>query len=175
MLEDGKIKRIILFFVIGLLCISLASAKFTKKDRVYENMPKLYLTGENKGYLVKIVVVSDPTREVVFSVNGEHSKALKEDESFRFSDGSEIIPTTIIIDENGADYVEYYFYGYEGKNLNLNEIEKEIVNDRSEPEKQENITAQPEPVENISAEIQEQQKPESFFEKIINWLRSLLS
>jgi len=170
-LEVRKIKRIILFLIIALLCTSLASAKFTKKDVVYENEPKLYLTGENTGYIVEIVVVSDTTREIVFSVNGEKTPALEEDESFRFSDNSEILPTTIIIDENGEDYVEYYFTGYTGKEFDLKEkeAEPEIEEEVEEKSKESTDKIEPSPEPTIEPEMPKK----GLFTRILDWLKAL--
>jgi len=62
-------------------------------------------------YTLKLVVVSDRQEKAIFSWRGELSKALREREKHRFSDGSLLMVGHILVDEAGdnPDMVDVYF------------------------------------------------------------------
>ena len=69
-------------------------------------------SGETKdiyGYKLHLVIVSDKTMRVIFSMNGEYSDALREKSQFVFKDGSKLSVMNILPDDDGNSLVEFFF------------------------------------------------------------------
>lgn len=99
----------------GLFCIFLmllpsVFADVFLHDYIYEGETKIIPV--NSGYYeIRLVIVSDVSELVLFSVNGELTRALHEREKDYLLDGSRIFIGDILVDESGRDLVEFYFIG----------------------------------------------------------------
>ncbi len=92
-----------------LIMLSLVFTVFSQSvhDVLYEGDSKRF--GD---YELKLLIVSDRTERVVFSLNSELSGSLRKHEQHRFSDGSLISITDIIPNEageKGGDFAEFFF------------------------------------------------------------------
>ncbi|MEK6961104.1 MAG: hypothetical protein AABX47_08090 [Nanoarchaeota archaeon] len=68
------------------------------------------IQANGKTYNLQLVIVSDAVQKAMFSLNGEMSRALRARERYTFSDGSQIIVTSILTKSHSSgSMVEYYF------------------------------------------------------------------
>lgn len=139
----NKIK-ILSVIILILLNASLVSS-FVIHSKMYEGETKTYKTDE-KTYEVELIVVSDTSQTARFKINDEITDGLGEDNSYKFSDGSEIHIMWIWTDEAGEtkDSVEFYFYG---------KGTKPVVVEETEKIKEEKVIL---PIENKTIEIEEE-------------------
>ena len=98
----------IIFLCVLILIIPFAFGQTLLQDYIYEGETRIFQVGQST-YEFKVVTISDSQEKAIFSVNGERSKALRENERDTLSDGSRIYVSNILIDEDGKDLVEVYF------------------------------------------------------------------
>lgn len=68
------------------------------------------MQADGKTYTLQLIIVSDAVQKAMFSLNGEMSRALRARERYTFSDGSQIIVTSILTKSHSSgSMVEYYF------------------------------------------------------------------
>jgi hypothetical protein len=93
---------------VGIVAVLLAAPAlaFFIKDQMLVGEARNYTTPAGYHEVV-LVTVSEIDRSAVFSVNGEYSEDLEEDEEFRFRDGSEVRVHDIVYGKRS--YVEFYF------------------------------------------------------------------
>ena len=103
-------KKRMLFLIVVLLLVPIVAGDAFLQDYMYEG--ETILVPVNGGqYEITVVMVSDTQETVIFSVNGELTKALREREKDYLSDGSRIFVGDVLIDEDGKDLVQFYFIG----------------------------------------------------------------
>lgn len=98
-------RKLLVCLVMAVLLAASASA-FYIKDQLKVGESRNYTTPA--GYdEVRVVTVSELSKEVVLDVNGEYSDSLQKDEEFAFQDGSYVKVTSIIYGK--LSYVEFSF------------------------------------------------------------------
>jgi len=103
-------KKRMLFLIVVLLLVPIVVGDAFLQDYMYEG--ETVLVPVNGGqYEITLIMVSDTQETVIFSVNGELTKALREKEKDYLSDGSRIFVGNVLIDEDGKDLVQFYFMG----------------------------------------------------------------
>ena len=108
-------KRGVILLCVLILLVSLVNADIFLKDTVHESDTAVYKVGE-EGYFLKVVIIDSVKKAVMFELNGEKSRVMKERDEHKFDDGSTIFVKFIFGDRDGKDQVEYYFAG-SGENL----------------------------------------------------------
>ena len=163
--------------ILFLLNISLVSA-FVIHQTMYEGGTKVYQTSE-KTYEVTLITVSDTSQTTRFKINNEITDELGEDNSYKFSDGSEIHIMWIWTDEAGEsqDSVEFYFYG---KGTNPQIVTKEVEEEKVIMPIEEEIVEEPEeiiteePEKEIIPETEEKiEEKKSIFALIFDFFKNL--
>jgi hypothetical protein len=126
-------KKMIALLVV-LVVLQSASAGFLVRESMYEGQSKIYVLEEGY-YNLTVFSVSDAKRKAVFEVNGMRTKPLGRDDRAYLEDGSRIIMRCVMFDEDGRDYVEFYFSG-SGKGVlpleSLSEAEDQAIEEVSD-------------------------------------------
>ena len=109
-MKKNCMKKRMLFLIVVLLLVPIVAGDAFLQDYMYEG--ETVLVPVNGGqYEITLIMVSDTQETVIFSVNGELTKALREKEKDYLSDGSRIFVGDVLIDEDGKDLVQFYFMG----------------------------------------------------------------
>jgi hypothetical protein len=127
-----------LLLLIALVVLQSASAGFLVRESMYEGQSKIYITEEGY-YNLTVASVSDAKRKAVFEVNGMRTKPLGRDDRDYLEDGSRIIMRSILFDEDGEDYVEFYFSGSGKGVLPLDDLSETEAREMEEVPDEENI------------------------------------
>lgn len=120
-----------------LLAILLLSLAYVNAESIFlsahleEGGTGVYETKDGS-YVISVLTISDSTRKAVFRLNGEVSKGIREDDSYVFDDGSEIVVRELDITESGegADEAYFYFYGTGEEVLSIRNVSQYVIENR---------------------------------------------
>lgn len=108
MIKKSALLLIIILFIS--VCFVYSESSF-QKGELDEGESKIFNMSDGF-YILTLVTVSDQTDAAIFRLNNEMSGKLREKESYRFDDESEIVVRSVVSNEagEGDDFAGYYLY-----------------------------------------------------------------